>query len=96
MSNQTQLRTYTPEQVADIYQISKASVYKMIQDGKLLAKKINDRQYRIPQSELEWVTSGLDSDILKLQQKDLEVLDDETRNLLTEIRRRNEKNQSIL
>ncbi len=92
MLNLVQLKTFTPEQVASIYQISKASVYKMIQEGKILAKKINDRQYRIPQSELAWINGGIDKDILEMDKEDRNVLDVDTVKLLKEIRKQNEQN----
>ena len=61
--------TYTPEQVAKILQLSKSTIYKLIREGEIGAKKIG-RVYRIPKKSLSFVFNGLDEDILALQQKD--------------------------
>jgi len=86
---QVQLRTYTPEQVAEIYQVSNNTVYKMIKEGRLKAKRINDRVFRIPQSELAWVEKGLDPDILEKEKIDEDVLDSGARDVLKQIRKEN-------
>lgn len=83
------LKTFTPEQVAEIYQISKASVYKMIQEGRISAKRINDRLYRIPNTELSWVENGIDYDLMEMERVDKEVLDSGARDLLKKIRKKN-------
>jgi excisionase family DNA binding protein len=64
---------YTPAQVAEILQISKSTVYELIENGELIAKKIG-RVYRIPKNSISFVFSGLDEDILAAEKVDLENL----------------------
>jgi len=64
-----QARTYTPEQVAEILQLSKNTVYQLISRGEVIAKKIG-KVYRIPQNSISFVFTGMDGDILKAQKKD--------------------------
>lgn len=64
-----QPRTYTPEQVAEILQLSKNTVYELISRGEIIAKKIG-KVYRIPQSSISFVFTGMDEDILKAQRED--------------------------
>ena len=64
-----QPRTYTPEQVAKILQLSKNTVYELINRGEVIAKKIG-KVYRIPQSSISFVFTGMDEDILKAQRED--------------------------
>ena len=40
-------KVYTPEQVAEILQLSKKTVYELIGKGEIVAKKIG-KVYRIP------------------------------------------------
>lgn len=70
ISNQNLPKVYTPEQVAEILQLSKNTVYDLIGRGEIIAKKIG-KVYRIPQSSLSFVFTGLDEDIYKAQQEDL-------------------------
>ena len=64
-----QPRTYTPKQVAEILQLSKNTVYELIGRGEVIAKKIG-KVYRIPQSSISFVFTGMDEDILKAQKID--------------------------
>ena len=64
------VRTYTPEQVADFLQLSKNTVYQLINRGEIVAKKIG-RVYRIPPSSLSFVFTGLDYDLYQAQDQDL-------------------------
>lgn len=70
ISNQNLPKVYTPEQVAEILQLSKNTVYDLISRGEIVAKKIG-KVYRIPASSLSFVFTGLDEDIYKSQQEDL-------------------------
>lgn len=70
ISNQNLPKVYTPEQVAEILQLSKNTVYDLIGRGEIIAKKIG-KVYRIPQSSLSFVFTGLDEDIYKAEQEDL-------------------------
>ncbi len=63
-------RTYTPEQVADLLQLSKNTVYQLINRGEIIAKKIG-RVYRIPPSSLSFAFTGLDYDLYQAQNQDL-------------------------
>lgn len=63
-------KVYTPEQVAEILQLSKNTVYNLINKGEIVAKKIG-KVYRIPASSIYFVFSGLDSDLDKAEQEDL-------------------------
>ena len=67
------IKTYTPQQVAEILQLSKNTVYELIDRGEIIAKKIG-RVYRIPISSLSFVFTGLDYDLYKTEQYDLKNL----------------------
>lgn len=74
ISNAALPKIYTPEQVAKILQLSKNTVYELIQRGEIIAKKIG-RVYRIPRSSLSFVFTGLDEDLYKAEQEDLKNID---------------------
>ncbi|MBU1326938.1 helix-turn-helix domain-containing protein [Patescibacteria group bacterium] len=69
----TSAKVYTPEQVASILQLSKNTVYALINRGEIIAKKIG-RVYRVPVSSLSFVFTGLDYDLYKAEKEDLEEL----------------------
>ena len=60
---------YTPEQVAQMLQLSKGTVYDLINRGELIAKKIG-KVYRIPAKSVSFVMTGLDEDIYQAEQVD--------------------------
>ena len=64
---------YTPEQVAEALQLSKNTVYGLISKGEIVAKKIG-RVYRIPESSISFMITGLDYDFYRKEQEDLKVL----------------------
>ncbi len=64
-----QSKTYTPEQVAQILQLSKNTIYELINRGEIIAKKIG-KVYRVPQSSISFVFTGMDEDILRAQIED--------------------------
>lgn len=64
------LKVYTPEQVAQILQLSKNTVYELIGRGEIIAKKIG-KVYRIPISSLSFIFTGLDEDLYNAEQEDL-------------------------
>lgn len=64
---------YTPEQVAEILQLNKNTVYKLIKRGEIVAKKLG-RTYRIPASSLSFAFTGLDKDLLAARSKDKKTL----------------------
>lgn len=73
-SNQNIPRVFTPEQVAQILQLSKNTVYALIARGEIVAKKIG-KVYRIPTASLSFVFTGLDEDLYKAEQEDLKNID---------------------
>lgn len=60
---------YTPEQVAEMLQLSKNTVYELISRGEIVAKRIG-RVYRVPRQSLSFMFTGLDEDILRAQRED--------------------------
>jgi excisionase family DNA binding protein len=62
-------KTYTPEQVAEILQLSKNTIYELIARGEIVAKKIG-RVYRIPRTSISFVFTGHDEDIYQMQKED--------------------------
>jgi len=66
-------KAYTPEQVANMLQLSKNTVYQLINRGELIAKKIG-KVYRIPVSSISFLFTGLDGDLYKAQKEDLKNL----------------------
>lgn len=66
-------KMYTPEQVADMLQLSKDSVYNFIKSGEIIAKKFGN-VYRIPATSLSFVFTGLDYDLYQAEQEDLREL----------------------
>lgn len=66
-------KAYTPEQVAEMLQLSKNTVYQLISRGEIVAKKIG-KVYRIPISSLSFLFTGLDEDLYKAQREDLKNL----------------------
>ncbi len=59
-------KVYTPEQVAEMLQLSKKTVYELIGKGEIVAKKIG-RVYRIPASSISFVFTGMDYDLYKAE-----------------------------
>lgn len=55
-------KVYTPEQVANMLQLSKNTVYELINRGEIVAKKLG-KLYRIPASSLSFLFTGLDNDL---------------------------------
>ena len=52
------MKVYTPEEVADILQVSKNMVYELIGNGELYAKKVG-RVYRIPAPAIDYFTHDM-------------------------------------
>lgn len=55
-------------------QLSKNTVYDLINRGEIVAKKIG-KVYRIPPSSLSFVFTGLDYDLFKAEEEDLVNID---------------------
>jgi len=62
-------KAYTPEQVADMLQLSKNTVYELISRGEIVAKKIG-KLYRIPAASLSFIFTGVDYDLYQAEAKD--------------------------
>lgn len=65
-----QAQVYTPDQVAQILQLNKNTVYKLIKKGEIIAKKVG-KVFRIPAVSLSFVLTGLDEDLYRAEKKDL-------------------------
>jgi len=65
-----QTRVYTPDQVAQILQLNKNTVYELIKRGEIIAKKIG-RVFRIPMASMSFALTGLDSDLYQAEKQDL-------------------------
>lgn len=61
---------YTPEQTAKLLQLSKNTIYELINRGEIVAKKIG-KVYRIPASSIYFALTGLDYDLYQAEQRDL-------------------------
>lgn len=70
INNQVLPKVYTPEQVAEILQLSKNTIYKLIARGEIVAKKIG-KVYRIPAKSISFAFTGLDEDLYEAEQEDL-------------------------
>ena len=66
-------KVYTPEQVAEMLQLSKGTVYELISRGEIIAKRIG-RVYRIPARSLSFALTGLEYDLYQAEQEDLKEL----------------------
>jgi len=66
-------QAYTPEQVAEMLQLSKNTVYELIGRGEIVAKKIG-KVYRVPLASIFFLFTGLDYDLYQAEQTDLEKL----------------------
>lgn len=84
ISRQNLPKVYTPEQVAEILQLSKNTVYDLISRGEIVAKKIG-RVYRIPAISISFAFTGLDGDLYKAEQEDLKNIN-KVHKVLKEIR----------
>lgn len=65
----SQTKAYTPEQVAEMLQLSKNTVYELIKRGEIIAKKLG-KVYRIPSSSISFLFTGLDSDLYLAEKND--------------------------
>lgn len=67
-------KVYTPEQVAILLQLSKNTIYELINRGEIVAKKLG-KVYRIPATSLSFMFTGLDFDLYKADSEDRQYLD---------------------
>ena len=67
-----QAQVYTPDQVAQILQLNKNTVYELIKKGEIIAKKIG-RVFRIPAMSLSFALTGLDEDLYRAEKEDLKL-----------------------
>ena len=68
-------KAYTPEQIAEMLQLSKNTVYGLIGSGEIVAKKIG-KLYRISAPSLSFFFTGLDYDLYQADQEDRKKLPD--------------------
>lgn len=73
LSNLNLARAYTPEQVAQMLQLSTNTVYGLINRGEIMAKKIG-KLYRISAPSLSFFFTGLDYDLYQADQNDRKQL----------------------
>lgn len=66
-------KAYTPEQVAEMLQLSKNTIYDLISRGEIIAKRIG-KVYRIPARAINFLFTGLDFDLYQAQKEDLKQL----------------------
>lgn len=67
------IKVYTPEQVAEVLQLSKSTIYELIDRGEIVAKRIG-KVYRIPARSISFALTGLDYDLYQAEQEDLKQL----------------------
>lgn len=82
-------KAYTPEQVANMLQLSKNTIYELIKSGGITAKKFG-KVYRIPAASLSFIFTGLDYDIYLAEQEDLKNLP-KIHKALAKVRYKNKK-----
>lgn len=80
-------QVYTPDQVAQILQLSTNTVYELINRGEIVAKRLG-KTLRIPKNSLSFVFSGLDADIYAAEQVDKKNLD-RIENVISQVRAKN-------
>lgn len=68
--NMSSIVMYTPEQVANILQVNKSTVYNLIKNGGIIAKKIG-KIYGISANSLSFAFTGLDYDLLLAEREDM-------------------------
>ena len=73
INNQVLPKVYTPQQIAVMLQLSKNTIYQLINRGELVAKKIG-KVYRIPANSLSFFFTSLDEDLYRAQREDLKDL----------------------
>jgi excisionase family DNA binding protein len=73
-------KVYTPEQVASLLQLSKNTVYDLINRGEIVAKKLG-KVYRIPASSLSFIFTGLDFDLYQAEEVDKKNISEVTKAL---------------
>ncbi len=78
-------KAYTPEQVAEMLQLSKNTVYELIGRGEIAAKKFG-KVYRIPAVSLSFLFTGMDEDIYNAQLEDEKNLE-RIKNVLQDVRK---------
>lgn len=62
-------RAYTPDQVAEMLQLSTNTVYELISRGEIVARRIG-KVYRVPATSLAFFFTGMDEDIYRAQLED--------------------------
>ncbi len=65
---------YTPEEVGVLLNLSKNSVYDLINRGEIIAKRYG-KVFRIPARSLSFIFTGLDEDLYLAQENDQKNLE---------------------
>lgn len=73
MNSTFSTKMYTPEQVAQMLQLSKNTVYELISRREIVAKRIG-KVYRIPARSISFVFTGLDDDLTLAEEIDQKSL----------------------
>lgn len=81
-----QPQVYTPEQVAKMLQLSKNTVYELINRGEIVAKRFG-KVYRIPAVSLSFMFTGMDVDIYNTQKIDEKNIN-EVNDVLRDVRKK--------
>src|SRR3989344_2408266 len=79
-------KTYTPGQVASILQLTKNTIYDLIDRGEIVAKKIG-KVYRIPVTSVYFALTGMDYDLYLAEKEDFKNLN-QVEKSIKEIRKR--------
>jgi len=78
------IKAYTPEEVAEMLQLNKNTIYELISRGEIIAKRLG-KVYRISPASLSYVFTGLDYDLYTKEQEDIKNLAN-TQEVLREVR----------
>lgn len=76
-------QVYTPDQVAQMLQLSTNTVYELINRGEIVAKRLG-KTLRVPALSLSFAFYGMDADILAAEaedKKNLPVIQDAISNV---------------
>ena len=79
-------KTYTPGQVASILQLTKNTIYDLIDRGEIVAKKIG-KVYRIPVTSVYFALTGMDYDLYLAEKEDFKNLE-KIEKIINEVRKK--------
>lgn len=64
------IQALTPEQTANILQVNVATIYQMIKNGDLPARRIGEKQFRISPLTFSWIWGPIDGDLKMMEFED--------------------------